>query len=493
MTKQVSLYIEDNEVKLLVTNGKMVEKWATLMLDSGLVTDGVIQQEDTVAARLRDFMAGEELGGSTVVASLSGLNSIFRIISLPADVPKNILDDAIQNEATRVIPIPMDQVYLSRQMMGTEGNENRFFLVAYPKNATEALARTIEKAGLKIRFMDIAPLALARLANVNRAIMVNTWLSNIDIIILVDRIPEVIRSFPLPSETMTDAEQVMSIAEEISRTVTFYNSSHPENPLNAETPVLLSGGLTRDVNAWPALGGQEGHPVEALTTPFEAPEGFDVSQFITNLGMVPLSKEDAAFGSIINLNVLPAQYLPKGINWFNILAPVAGVALIGGLVYGWFLIDDFAAQNDEIQARIDAAQTQVTQLQADIAGTEAETAGVQSQTANVDAAIVPIVTKTDSLETQYQYMRSQREEASGDVRNAWTKIPSAKVTVDTIDWSGGVLTISGMATESQTNVFDYAKALRDTHRFENVIVADIVKELTEDTKVYVYNFTLILY
>ncbi|MDV2989694.1 MAG: pilus assembly protein PilM [Dehalogenimonas sp.] len=493
MSKQVSLFIEDREIKLLVTNGKVVEKWASLMLDSGLVTDGVIQQEDTVAEILKNFMAEQELAGSAVVASLSGLNSIFRIISLPADVPKNILDDAIQNEATRVIPIPMDQVYLSRQLLSAADLEHRYFLVAYPKNATEALVRTVMKAGLKIKFMDVAPLALARLANVNRAVMVNTWLYNIDIIILVDRVPEVIRSFPLPSETMTDAERIMSIAEEISRTITFYNSSHTENPLNAEVPVLVSGGLTRDVNAWPALGGQEGHPVAALTTPFEAPEGFDVSQFIVNLGLVPLPKEDTAFGSVINVNVLPSQYLPKGINWFNILAPVAGVVLIGGLVYGWFLIDDFKTQNDEIQTRIDAVQTQVTLAQADIARIQAETSGLESQTAGVETAITPIITKTNSLEAQYQYMRDQREEASGDVRNAWIQIPSTKVTVDTIDWNDGVLSVTGIATESETNVFAYAAALRDLHRFENVIVSEITKELTEDTKVYVYNFTLILY
>lgn len=493
MAKQVSLFIEDNEVKLLVTNGKTVEKWASLLLDSGIVADGVIQQEDTLAESLRNFMAEQELGGSTVVASLTGLNSIFRIISLPADVPKNILDDAIQNEANRVIPVPMDQVYVARQMIGSEAGENRFFLVAYPKNAAGSLARTLQKAGLKIKFMDVAPLALARLANVNRAVMVNTWLSNIDIIILADRVPEVIRSFPLPAETMTDAERIINIAEEIARTVTYYNSSHTENPLNAEVPILVSGDLASNTDAWPALGGSDGHPVEALTTPFESPEGFDVGQFIIPLGLVPLTKEEAAFGSMINVNILPAEYMPKGLNWFNILAPVAGVLLIGGLVYGWYLIDDFKKQNDEIQLRIDATQIQVTQAQADIARIQAETAGVEAQITDVETAIAPIVTKKNSLEIQYQYMRDQRAEASKDVRFAWTNNPSTKVLIDTIDWGDGLLTITGKATDRHESVFDYAKALRDTHQYENVIVADIVKEMNEDTMVYEYKFTLILY
>ncbi|MEN8615258.1 pilus assembly protein PilM [Dehalogenimonas sp. THU2] len=492
MSKQVSLFIEDNEIKLLVTNGKVVEKWASLLLDPGMVSDGIITREDAVAESLRAFMHEQGHPGATVVAALSGLNSIFRLINLP-EVPKNILEEAIQSEANRVIPVPIDQVYLGRQLLGAEGHEQRYFLVAYPKNATDALVRTIQKAGLLVKVMDIAPLALARLVHVPRAVVVNTWLSNIDIVILVNRVPEVIRSFSLPTEVLTDAERVMGIAEEISRTITFYNSSHAESHLGADVPIVLAGELANETDAWPALGGSDGRPVELLTEPFTAPEGFEASQFMINLGMVPLAKEDAAFGSVINVNVLPAQYLPKGVNWFNILAPIAGVILIGGLVYGWFLIDDFKKTNDEIQLRIDGVQTQVTLAQADIARIQAETAGVNSQTAGIDKAITPIVTKTNSLDAQYEYMRNQREKASGDVRNAWLRIPSNKVTLDTIDWGEGVLTVKGVATEGEVNVFAYARALRDTLRFENVIVAEIIKELTEDTKVYIYKFTLIMY
>jgi type IV pilus assembly protein PilM len=90
-------------------------------------------------------------------------------------------------------------------------------------------------------------------------------------------------------------------------------------------------------------------------------------------------------------------------------------------------------------------------------------------------------------------MRDQRAEASKDVRFAWINNPSTKVLIDTIDWGDGLLTITGKATDRHESVFDYAKALRDTHQYENVIVADIVKEMNEDTMVYEYKFTLILY
>jgi type IV pilus assembly protein PilM len=50
MAKKVTLYIEDTEIKLLVTNGKQVEKWASLMLEPKLVRDGVIVDEDGVVS-----------------------------------------------------------------------------------------------------------------------------------------------------------------------------------------------------------------------------------------------------------------------------------------------------------------------------------------------------------------------------------------------------------------------------------------------------------
>ncbi|AKG54141.1 type IV pilus biogenesis protein PilM [Dehalogenimonas sp. WBC-2] len=485
MAKQVTLYIEDTEIKLLVTNGQVVEKWASMMLDSGVVADGVIQQEETVAASLRSLMEAQGLSGSTVTASLSGLNSIFRLITLP-EVPKNILEDAIQSEAARVIPVPMDQVYLARQLLSSAAHENRYFLVAYPKNATDSLVRTIQKAGLSVKVMDVAPLSLVRCVHLSRAVVVNTWLSNIDIVILVDRVPEVIRSFPLPAETLTDAERVTTIAEEISRTVTFYNASHTDNPLTADIPILLSGELARETEVWPTLSGKDGRPVELLTFCTTAPEGFEMSQFMVNLGMTVRSSGDTQFGSIINLNALPAQYLPKGISLFNILAPVVGIVLIGALVYGWFYIDDIKQQNDTIQPQIDALQMQVAQSQAQLAG-------LRDQTAASDAAVNPIESKANALETELQSLREQRERASGHIRNAWRQLPpSTAITLDTIDWDGATLTISGTATGSESNVFDYAAALRGTLRFGNVVVSEIVKELTEDTKVYIYHFTLTL-
>ena len=109
---EVTLFIEDSAIKLLVARGWRVDKWAKLPLEPGLVSDGLILDEAQVAEKIRQLFKLQNEGARTVVAGLSGFNSVYRLISLP-ELPSDILHEAIEQEASRVVPVPMDQVYLS--------------------------------------------------------------------------------------------------------------------------------------------------------------------------------------------------------------------------------------------------------------------------------------------------------------------------------------------------------------------------------------------
>jgi len=49
----VALYVDDTSLRLLVTKGKSIAKWADLPLEAGLVKDGVIVNQAEVAARIK--------------------------------------------------------------------------------------------------------------------------------------------------------------------------------------------------------------------------------------------------------------------------------------------------------------------------------------------------------------------------------------------------------------------------------------------------------
>jgi type IV pilus assembly protein PilM len=244
MAQTVTLYIEDAEIKLLVCNGKQIVKWASLMIDPKLVRDGVILDEETVAREIKKLFETTGTKDKKVIAALSGLNSVFRIITLPATVPQSILDEAIENEAQRVLPVSIDQVYLSYQRISYDKEESHYFLVAHPKNSTDALIRTINSAGLKPQSMDLAPLALARCANEPKAVIVNSWLTYVDIIVMSESIPQVIRTLSLPTDSVALEDKLPLISEEIVRTIAFYNTSFASKALDAATPLLVCGDLT---------------------------------------------------------------------------------------------------------------------------------------------------------------------------------------------------------------------------------------------------------
>jgi len=491
----VTLYIEDTEIKLLTVSGRRVEKWGSLILEQGMVADGVIQDADQVAAKIRKLAQAQKTGGSVIVG-LSGLNSIFRIITLPV-LPKSLLDEAIVNEAARVIPVPLEQVYLAHQQIANEGGEVRYFLVAYPKSATDALIRTVNLAGLRIRSIDIAPLALARCVDAPQSIVVNNWLSSVDIAVVVSRVPEVVRSFNLAIESSSAEDRLQNIAEEISRTVTFYNTSHPEAPIAEGTPVLVSGELARDESHWPLLSADGKHPVKMLGTCFNTPESFETYHFMVNLGLATRdSGANTEFGSVISINALPQIYLPKKFNWANVILPIPAIVMIAGLYYGWTYIQNMKTTDDAIAAQAQSVQSQIIKQQSTLSAIKAQVAAVPSPT--------PIQNTTASLTSMLIDWNTQRVVSVESVKDAvfWATYEqmfdsSGNSTLQTITFSGNTLTITGTAVSEQI-VFKYAADLRDAdvlnrNSFSAVVVTDIteVPPLAPAT-VPTYNFTLTL-
>ena len=77
--------------------------------------------------------------------------------------------------------------------------------------------------------MDIKPLALARLAREPNAIIVDVQPSEFDIIIMVNGIPQPIRTVPFSREALSLKERLVIVKDELERTVQFYNSNNAGN------------------------------------------------------------------------------------------------------------------------------------------------------------------------------------------------------------------------------------------------------------------------
>ena len=481
--KVTTLFIDDTDIRLLVASGKRVQKWARLPLEPGLVRDGIIRDEAQVAERLRELFKAAKVTAKKVIAGLSGLNSLYRLITLP-ELPEAVRDEAVRHEARRVIPVSLDQVYLAYQPIPAPKGETRLFLAAFPRNTADTLIRTLRQAGFEPYLMDLAPLALCRNANEPRAIIVNAWSTNLDIVVMADRVPQVIRSLSLPSEATSLSEILPAITEELDRTITFYNSSHLENPLDSTVPIFVSGDLAEAPESWPSLAGKSGYSVSILPSPMEFPEGFNPSQFMVNIGLalkeLLLEKGEANF-SLVNFNALPKVYQPKARPVAGILIPIA-IAIVGiGLTYYAFsLLQSSMAETDALRAQLPPAQHLVAEHQKAITT-------LQEQVTQVEPQIVPLAATAGVFEATFTDLGEVREQVNGDLSQIASLVPADiallyggdTVTIDVepldqaeINHDAEQVTVTGIAPD-EAAIFKYARALRSSGRFSTVIISSI--------------------
>ena len=487
MAKKITLYIEDTDIKLLVTKGRQVEKWASLLLEPSLVVDGVIVNEDQVADSIRMLFKLQGVKAKKVVVGLSGLNSIFRVISLP-ELPPALIPEAVMNEAGRVIPVPLEQVYLSYQPIPAAKGETLLYLVAYPRNSTDALVRTLVKAGLKPEVMDLAPLALCRCADAPRAIIVSSWLTYLDIVIMEDRMPQVIRSLSLPTEAASLQEKLPTIIEELNRTIAFYNSNNPQRPLDSSVPIFVSGDLAEAPDSWQTIAGEHGYPVSALPPPLQFPETFNPFQFMVNMGLAlkgQSAKGNDSSVSIVDFNVLPEIYRPPAIKLTRILVPVAVAVGIGALAYGGLLVQDIGARTSILHSQIDGLNSQMTGLRlqniALSVGITEQTDAVAlmpEQAAQVESQLQSVEATRGALEATLTGLSQGLGETDADLREAVNRLP-AGVTLLEINYGGDMVTISGIAL-TEDDIFSYARDLRSGGRFAAVIISSINEIFREE-------------
>jgi len=466
--KVVTLYIDDISIRLLVAKGKRVQKWARLPLEPDLVRDGVIIDEAQVVDKLKELFKLTNIAPSEVIAGLSGLNSLYRLITLP-ELPEAVRDEAIRHEARRVIPVSLEQVHLAYQTLSIAKGETHLFLVAFPRNAADTLTKTLRQAGVEPYLMDLAPLALCRNVNEPRAIIINVWSTNLDIVVMADRLPQVIRSLSIPSEATSLSGMLPAITEELERTIAFYNSSHQENPLDSTVPVFVSGDLAETPESWQSLAGESSYSVSVLPSPMEFPEGFDPNQFMVNMGLALkelLPEKWEANFSLVNFNALPRVYLPKARPMAGILIPIAIAAVgIGALFYAYPIVQNSMAQTADLRAQLQTAQGLVTQQQAQITT-------LKEQIADVSPA-EPLEATAAVFETTFTNLGQERERADGDMRQIVNLLPET-VDLTNVNHSGDNVNINGIAPD-ETDIFTYARSLRGSGRFSLVVISSITE------------------
>ena len=459
-----TIYIDDSAIRALTCRGRQPRKWATAPLNPGLVRDGVILDENAIAGKIRELWQSQKFDANKVIAGISGINCLYRLLSLP-ELPKDLLSEAVSREAARVLGVPLEQLHISWQILSSVGGETLIYLAAVPKTSVDAIISTLHRAGLTPYLMDLKPLALARTITEPGAIIIDLQPSSFDIVVMADGIPQVARSLPLTQGSSLN-KKMASIAEEMDRAITFYNSSHKNEPIEATVPVLVCGELTEHEDFWNLLTGKTECPVQALPSPMAIPENFLPDQYMVNIGLalkeVLLAEKGAIIYSRVNLNILPEIYIPKP-------RPVSEVLFMPVIVGGIALVALGAFLN------ISSLEYTAT-LRNELAGINQKT--VEEQVEALD--IIRLGQEVRSLEeiadiytdTFYRFA-TVRDMFNGDLSQISSSLLKYKaVKLLEITHNEDTIVVRGLS-DDEDNVFFCARDLRASGRFVNVVVTEI--------------------
>ena len=473
MAKKITtLYINDTSLRLMVTSGKRISKLADTPLDVSFADVSAKVREAELVAKIKQLFKANKVKAKKVIVGLSGLHCLSRPIVLP-QLPRTMLEEAVIREAQRVLPVPAEQLYITWQIISTTEGKMQAFMIAIPRHVADTLLSVMQQVGIKPYLMDIKPLALARLVQEATAIVVDVQSREFDVVIMAGGVPQPIRSVSFPQEALSLPDKMSIVKDELKRTVQFYNSNNPENPIQSNVNIFVSGEAD-EPELYQSLTNELGYRVLPLSSPLKCPKQLDPSHHLVNIGLTlkELSKEAGPL--LANLNTLPVPYQPKPISLVKLVAPPATVAAIALIILVAMTIQEAAASIYSVSSQLDAANFIFEQRQAKKKDIAESIKVLEEELANKQAQQNVFINALDSIEKQGAVI-------NGDLLATVNNLVSG-IELSSIGHSGKELSINGRSP-SEVEILDYARNLDDSGRFSEVTVESIKRvEDVENTE-----------
>lgn len=451
--KIVTLDIDDNGIKLLEIRGGVIRKWAQVAITPKSGNEEEIPGRQSLRDAVKQLMVSSGTKPGKVRASISGLYSISRILPMPA-VPTAITTQEFAQELIgEIMPVSADRMYLSWQILADADSEGdgKMLAIGIPRNMLDSEVRALRAMGVNPRILELRAIALTRAVNRKQAVIINMEPSSIDIILVVDDVPEIIRTLAWQQDGLAVEDKVEHVAANLGLTVDFYNTHHFETPIDMSTPLFFTGQMSGDLELTDKLGDRLGYPVESLTPQFKYPPGLPVSQYAVNIGLAlrgaEESRDDGEEGRLrLDINLLPSIYNPWRPTITEVFAFLAVVAAIA-LLFPFFKVTTEAMDKTAgLQVKYDLLNSQLEIKKAEIKKREPLQAAVND------------------------YLGITEREGSflADIEVIWNEAEQLAVEVGSISHDDGVITFTCQA-EDFLAFRRYLTALEESGRFKSPI------------------------
>src|SRR3989339_217056 len=151
-------------VQLVKNKNKInIQALGQVNLPKGVIDNGIIKDKEIVLENLKKLINKPKLGfidTDSVVACLPETKTYIKLIEINKN-PNNI-NDIIQTEIEKNIPISVDDMYYDWQIINKLENQDLVLIGAAPKNIVNSHIDLLKSAGLSISALEVESMAICR-------------------------------------------------------------------------------------------------------------------------------------------------------------------------------------------------------------------------------------------------------------------------------------------------------------------------------------------
>lgn len=161
---------------------------------------------------LQELVSRMKLNTDAAHVSIPGYNGLINLVEFP-EIKKEELDQAVQFEARKHIPVPLDEIALSWEILGRSGTDQKskkiqIMMVAAPLKELKRYENLVKESGLKTNFVELETFSLVRSLigdDLSRFILVDIGARTTNIILVEDGIVKVNRNVESGGYDITSA------------------------------------------------------------------------------------------------------------------------------------------------------------------------------------------------------------------------------------------------------------------------------------------------
>jgi hypothetical protein len=469
----VALNISQNNIKIISIEGRRVKKWGMAEIPSDLVRDGLILKPQTLGPLISDLFKKVGIPRERVTCGIAGLAFTYRFITLPRMKPGQI-EEALLRAAKKEISIPLEELYVAWQRFPDTGNEMSYFVLGIERNRIDAMVETLKSAHIEPRLMGIRPLALTRIAERSEGILVNFEKSCFDIVFMSGGPPRVIHTINPRNTSVTLEDNVHRLADELTKTATFYRSNNPNAELDNSTPLLITGDWVAEPAAIALLQTEVEYPINRLVAQVEIPEGLPMDSYAATIGLalkaIPpkTAKSRSETYTDVNVNILAGKYRKPKAKPVPLSRVITWVALAAALILLFPLYRTYA----DVKSRNASLTSQITdtQRQINIYNT------ITEEDLATENTITALTAAAENVTAAYHGILSGREGARADLELVTSLVPD-KTYFSSIEIFDNEIFING-ESDSVFTVVNYASELKKQARYIDVRIDKLQEGLS---------------